>query len=260
MGKFFGLLACIGTAALVSGCSNPQNGSAVLGKFQNQMDQQQDVERTEMIEGAEDKPAEINENRTNATCLKNEADQKISEAAELNAVSAALVAEEQETVHTACDGKETNVGLIIYPTETAVVITGPQVTSIITSVEVSSDRTCAKIESESKVADVNQAVEGKDLILEADGDVRLNLTNSNLKGMTVAEGKNLLKIKYFECAESTSTTSADGSVAVQCVKKNLLAEKEVVVNAALTKQLIDGVRKINNCEKPADKPKTDGQE
>lgn len=259
MGKFFGLLACIGTAAMVLGCSNPQGGTAALAKLRAGMDQQE-VERSEITEGAEERLQEITERLSNGTCRKAEADQKISEDAELKAVSKNLVAEEQDTTHVFCDGKEINVGFITYRTETAVVIAGPQVATVITSVEVESDRTCAKLESETKVADVEQDTENKGLILEADGDVRLPISNSNLVGMTVAEGKNLLKLKYFECAETKSTVHSDGSTTIDCIKKNLLDEKEVVLNVTITKERIEGVRKLDKCEKPADKPKTGDQE
>src|SRR5688500_11115757 len=141
MGKFFGLLAGIGTAGLVSGCLALPNGASALSKFRAGI-QQEEVERKEMVSNFEEQAKILSENLAeNATCRKKEEDQKISEAAELNAVSAALVAEEQDTTHVECDGKETNVGVIVYPTEGSVVVTGPQVAKVITSVEVESDRT-----------------------------------------------------------------------------------------------------------------------
>lgn len=260
MGKIFVLLACIGTAAMISGCSNPQNGSAALSKLRADMQQQEKVEPNDRIDNIKADAKVADEKLSNATCRKNEADQKISEAAERDAVAATLVAEEQETVYVDCDGKEQNPGIIVYPTESTVVIRGPSISKTITSIAVESDRTCSKIQSDTKVADVEQATAVKDLVLEADGDVKLVVSNSNIIGITLAEGKNLLKLKYFECADSTTLRNADGSVTVTCTKKNLLAEKQVVVNAAITKQTVEGVRKEDRCEKPVEKPKTGDQE
>lgn len=258
MGKIYGLLACIGTVAVVSGCAKaPQTkknyAAETRATFEKLEAETQEIMKP-LLE-AEKKLQELQ------ICRTKEADQKISEAAEANAVALALTAKVQDTTYINCEGKDLNVGQIQDESQGSVVITGPSVAKPITSVEISSDRTCAKLESDKVVADVKQTPDVPSLVVEADGDVKVPVSNSNLKlgiAMNITEGKNLLKLKYFSCTESIEGFGADGTISQVCTKKELVAEKEVVLNVTITKEVVEGNRRIEKCDKP--KVKTADQE
>ncbi len=263
MGKFFGLLACIGTAALVSGCVKPSQAKNYTAEMQDggsRIERESDELNKTLVEAEEPKADKL-------TCVKREASQKISEAAEAAAVSTEIVADVQNTnvVNAQCNGKDVLTEGRVYEASGSVVVTGPQVAEQIYAVEVESDRTCAKLESNSSVADVAQAQDKTILVLEADGDIQLPISNSLKLNNTinVADGKNLLKVKYFKCDETVLQVSAEGSQQV-CVKKSVVAEKEFVLNVVVKQNVIDGVRTEEGCPKkeeiPTDvKPKTDDQ-
>lgn len=269
MGKFFGLVACIGTLAVTSGCVKPSETKSYENRQlqqkieleQSNREFQQTVERIKNIQTSPEFTKIINDLKSQMVCNTKEADQKISTEAEANTVAVALAANVQDTTYVNCEGKEINAGQIVDEAQSSVVVTGPSVPQVITSVEITSERTCAKLESSDVFADVTQVPDSTILAVEADGDVKIPVSTSSLKlgiAMNVAEGKNLLKLKYFNCVETKDVTNEDGTVTKVCGKSELVAEKEVVLNTTLTKQVAEGVRKIDLCKTA--KAKTDAQE
>ncbi len=264
MGKIFGLLACIGTAALVSGCVKAPQGKNFNSEIRdgNGGIERETVQLDRML--LEDEPVVAEK----LTCVKREESQKISEAAEAAAITTEIIADVQNTnvLNAQCSGKDVLTEGRVYEASGSVIVTGPTVAATIFAVEVESDRTCAKIKSESSVADVSQTQNKSVLVLEADGDIQLPVSNS-LKlnnSINVGEGKNLIKVKYFKCDSFVERIGVAGAASQICEKKTLVAEKELVLNVAIKKNVIEGVRTEEGCPKkeevPAgEKPKTDGQ-
>lgn len=264
MGKIFGLLACIGTAAMVSGCVKPSQAKNYAAEMQGGNDNQIERQADDLNKPLTDVESPVAER---LTCVKREASQKISEAAEAAAVTTEIVADVQDTnvVNAQCNGKDILTEGRVYEASGSVIVTGPQVTEPIVTVEVESDRTCAKLESYTSVADVTQAQDKTVLVLEADGDIQLPISNS-LKlnnSINVAEGKNLLKVKYFKCIGWIEGFPQGGTPVQACAKTELVAEKEIVLNVAIKKNVIEGVRTEEGCPKKEEAPvvvKTGDQE
>lgn len=260
MGKIFGLLACIGTAALVSGCVKApgiKNFNVEKRDGDTTIERETDLLNKTLLEGDEMTVEKL-------SCVKREETQKISAEAEAAAITTEITVDVQDinVVNAQCAGKDVLTKGRASEASGLVIVTGPAVASTIFAVEVESDRTCAKISSDTSVVDVTQATDKTALVLEADGDIQLPISNSLKlkKSINVMSGKNLIKVKYFKCDSFVERVGVDGVVSQLCEKKTLAAEKELVLNVTISENVIGVVGTEEGCpKKEEEKTKTDGQ-
>lgn len=237
MGKFFGVVACVVTTAALIGCSKSSSGNK-FPSLNGQADQKAKQTASR---------ADVKESVKTQLCNKKETAQKISDAATANNVDVVLAPTSQQTVFVMCDGKENDGGVIINAADTIVAIPGATASEPVTIAEIESSRTCAKM----KITSATVLDQNAPSTVQANGDLSLKVSTNvqDASGLNVAAGKNLLKIKYSKCTETSQITAADGTTSSVCTKSEVLAEKEVVLTVAINTQLRDGVNKVDKCEK-----------